>query len=289
MVWKKSDKLVAFVFRNIIKFQYRISGRIRRWCDRSRQSDSVASKEVSEKPRFVMQSANPFIECEIGRLGLAASLIPTTIRETYAQCNEDIIVESLLVAKCILNGRSVSSIRYLEIGGNHPVQTSSTYLFYRAWGARGFIVEANHILAKRLRSIRSRDTVIECAVSDKADKTISLYVHELDELSSLSAEKVGIFNEFGLRADLSRVDTVANIHINDLFDKYIDTQLDFMSIDIEGLDLAVLQALDSKHRPAILQVECVDQVLLGKLRETLEPRGYRFFGMTAVNVFFVQQ
>jgi hypothetical protein len=61
-----------------------------------------------------------------------------------------------------------------------------------------------------------------------------------------------------------------------------------MSIDIEGLDLPVLQALAPGHRPTVLQVECVDPVLLAKLKETLEPRGYQFAAMTEVNVIFVQ-
>jgi Methyltransferase FkbM domain len=79
------------------------------------------------------------------------------------------------------------------------------------------------------------------------------------------------------------------MHINAIFDAYVDSPLDFMSIDIEGLDLPVLQALAPVHRPTVLQVECVDLALLARLRETLEPRGYQLFAMTEVNVIFVQQ
>ena len=135
--------------------------------------------------RSLKKAANPFIEYEIGRLRLEPAPIATAIRETYAQCNEDIIVEALLRARFTVAGRDMSTVRYLEVGGNHPVQTSSTYLLYRAWGGRGYIVEANAGLAGRLRSIRPRDVVIQSAVSDKFDETLSFHVHELDELSSL--------------------------------------------------------------------------------------------------------
>jgi hypothetical protein len=81
---------------------------------------------------------------------------------------------------------------------------------------------------------------------------------------------------------------VPNLHINDFFDSYIHDPLDFMSIDIEGLDLPVLQALSSAHRPTVLQVECVDPALLTQLRQTLEPRGYRLAAVTEVNVIFIQ-
>ncbi|HEY8923278.1 MAG TPA: hypothetical protein VIU64_02785, partial [Polyangia bacterium] len=122
--------------------------------------------------------ANPFIAHQLGRLDLQAAPIPTLLRETYAQCNEDIIIESLLRARLRSSGRQLSSVRYLEIGGNHPVQTSSTYLFYRGWGAKGWLVEADPSLAARLRAVRPRDQVIGVAVSDREDPTLSFFVHE---------------------------------------------------------------------------------------------------------------
>ena len=127
--------------------------------------------------------------------------------------------------------------------------------------------------------------VIQTAVSDKFDATVSFHVHELDELSSLSVENIKGF-EASVRGEVSPIETVPNMHINVLFDTHIKGLLDFMSIDIEGLDLPVLQALDPIHRPTVLQVECVEPVLLAKLRETLEPRGYQLTAMTEVNASF---
>ena len=139
-----------------------------------------------------------------------------------------------------------------------------------------------------MRSSRPRDVIVQTAVSDKSDPTLSFHVHELDELSSLSAESIKKFDETGLIGEVARVETVPNMHINAFFAAYIDTHLDFLAIDIEGLDLPVLQALDPSHRPSVLQVECVDRSLLVKLSETLGPRGYQFVAMTDVNVIFVQ-
>lgn len=283
-LWSKRDVAAAAVGRQVIRAEYRISGLLASL--KILAPAAPASPDIAQfGARRLKKAANPFIEYEIGRLRLKPAPIATTIRETYAQCNEDIIVEALLRAKFTAAGRDMSTVRYLEVGGNHPVQTSSTYLLYRAWGGRGYIVEANAGLAERLRSIRPRDTVIQIAVSDKFDETVSFHVHELDELSSLSAESI----VSGVPGDVSRIETVPNLHINAFFDAHIDSFLDFMSIDIEGLDLAVLQALDPVHRPTVLQVECVDPALLAKLRETLEPRGYQLAAMTEVNVIFVQQ
>lgn len=277
-LWSKRGVVARAIGRQAIRVQYRFSGWLVALVQRSAAVDTHGLRKA----------ANPFIEYEIGHLRLKPAPIATTIRETYAQHNEDLIVEALLRVKFAAAGRDMSTVRYLEVGGNHPVQTSSTYLLYRAWGGQGYIVEANAELAQRLRATRPRDVVIQTAVSDKFDETVSFHVHELDELSSLSVENIKGF-EASVRGEVSRIETVPNMHINALFDTYIKAPLDFMSIDIEGLDLPVLQALDPAHRPTVLQVECVEAALLAKLRETLEPRGYQLTAMTEVNAIFVQR
>jgi hypothetical protein len=289
--WSRRGVAARAAGRQAIRIQYRVAGFLASLTDRrgpvvpGANAIVIAGVDV----RALRKAANPFIEYEVGRLRLDSAPIATTIRETYAQCNEDLIVEALLRAKFTAANRDMSTVRYLEVGGNHPVQTSSTYLLYRAWGGQGFIVEANVALAQRLRYTRPRDVVIQTAVSDKFDKTVSFYVHELDELSTLSAENVRGVESTGLPGSLARIEAVPNMHINAFFDTHINTPLDFMSIDIEGLDLPVLQALDPAHRPTVLQVECYDAVLLAKLKEALEPRGYFLAAMTEFNVIFVQR
>jgi hypothetical protein len=279
--WVMRDVAALTVGRQLILIQYRLAGYL------ANLAKGVAP--VRENTGGLKKASNPFIEYEIGRLSLKAAPIATTMRESYAQCNEDIIVEALLRARFAATGRSMSTVRYLEIGGNHPVQTSSTYLLYRAWGARGCIIEANAELAAQLRTFRPGDQIVETAVSDQIEKTVSFHVHELDELSSLSLESILDPAMVGLKGGVARVETVPNLHINDFFDIYIDDPLDFMSIDIEGLDLRVLRALSPAHCPTVLQVECMDPTLLAQLKQALEPRGYQLAAMTEVNLIFVQE
>jgi len=287
-LWSRRGLVARTAGRLVISTQYRLAGWLASFIHQLGPAGRIPTITPHGDKHDLMKAVNPFIEYEVGRLGLKPAPIATTIRETYAQCNEDLIVESLLRAKFIAAGRDMSTVRYLEVGGNHPVQTSSSYLLYRAWSGQGWIVEANVGLAERLESTRPRDVIIQSAVSDKFDETVSFHVHELDELSSLSAESIRGFDTTGLIGEVSRIETVPNMHINSLFETYIKVPLDFMSIDIEGLDLPVLQALDPIHRPTILQVECVDLALLSKLRETLEPRGYQLVAVTDVNLIFVQ-
>jgi hypothetical protein len=66
---------------------------------------------------------------------------------------------------------------------------------------------------------------------------------------------------------------------------------DFVSIDVEGHDLAVLRTLDlAAHRPAVVCVETVDFVSGKKnpeVAEWLAPQGYAAYADTRINTLFV--
>lgn len=279
---------VAGAGRAAVAGSYRMRGHLTRYKASIPGSVQHPQSEAQPGHAGARLATNPFIASELGRLNLQAAPIPTLLRETYGQCNEDIIVESLLRARLTSAGRSFSSMRYLEIGGNHPVQTSSTYLFYRAWGAQGWLVEADPKLAQRLRVTRPRDTIIDYAISDLEAPTLTFYIHERNELSSLSRENIASFSHWGGTEKIVQELVVPNLHVNALFDRYVDVPLDFMSIDIEGLDVAVLRAMRSDVRPSVIQAEWRGiKILLDEFVGILSPRGYALAGLTDVNAIFV--
>jgi FkbM family methyltransferase len=229
---------------------------------------------------------NAFIDHECARAQLAPAPIDTAIYETYAQCNEDLIVEALLRAAFLPLGRPMSTIRYVELGGNHPIQTSSTYLFYRFYQARGVICEANPKLALTLLQNRPGDTVVNCAVSASFDKTLKLFVSKAHELSSVNKAHIERFQPgFGDLASVAEEIEVPNMHINDFLGKYADNGIDYLSVDVEGLDFQLLAATDwERFRPAFVQCEHEDKTM--EFAELLRPKGYDLVAMTDVNALF---
>ena len=275
--WAKRHVILETVMRFYFRIQYRSAGFAARFFSPlAPMANSPSLKKMT----------NPFIEYYLGRLALKPAPINTLLRETYAQCSEDIIVEGLLRAECQLSQRSMSSIRYLEIGGNHPVQTSSTYLFSRAWGAKGYIVEANARLAERLSRYRPDDQIFQLAVSDSYDEWVTFHEHELDELSSLSSESILTEAETGILGEVKSSYMVQNLHINDFIRKHINEPIDYLSIDIEGLDIVVLTALTPDFQPLIIQAECYSDETLRSLLNILTPRGYVLVAITDVNSIF---
>jgi FkbM family methyltransferase len=196
-------------------------------------------------------------EC-IAAAGMQSPDIPVRAVEYYAQCGEDVIVLALLRAIALREGLDLSRERYLEIGANHPVATSATWLLHRALGMTGVLVEANPRLIEPLRAHRPHDHVLHAAVHVGPGETIDLHVSNQSELSSLDADFVRQWRQ-GVVGEREVV-RVPAIRVDDLLSRHFpDRPPAFVSIDIEGMDLAVLRDMDAaRHRPMILQAEPSD-------------------------------
>ena len=230
---------------------------------------------------------NAFINHGCKVLGIEKAPINTFVFETYAQCNEDLIVDAVLRAQLMRAGREMHTLRYIEIGANHPVQTSSTYLFNVLYGATGVLVEANPTLAAVLERTRKEDKVVNCAVSTSHAPTITLHVHEKNELSSVSKEHISNFVAYGGTEKITATIECKNIHINDFMRQYYGAYVDYLSIDIEGLDLDCLREMDPVFQPTVIQ--CEHSGNCQGFLQILGERGYELLAVTDVNVIFLRR
>lgn len=229
---------------------------------------------------------NPFVYETIVRRNLSMPTIPAQLVETFAQRYEDIILMSLLRAYVTRKSPNRTKFRfgYVEIGANHPVATSSTYLLHKNFGVSGYLVEPNPILAEELRKTRGMsDVIIEAAVVTDNTNFVDLYISPNTELSSLDSNFVDKV------ADKIRVPA---IHINDLLRKvefrYYDEYVLF--IDCEGKDVEILEAMDHQHKPMIIQIEASEEKQPGntkKIMDNMTVRGYKLVAQTEVNLIFM--
>lgn len=237
-----------------------------------------------------MQKLNVFVQEASAVLDIPVPDLPIFLSEHYGQCAEDVIVVALLRALQQRTGIDLSKERYLEIGGNHPVGTSATFLLHRILGMRGVIVEANPELIPNLVKGRPHDTIIHAAVHVEDLSTVYLSVSNASELSSLD-------RRFVLEWDQGRVGErelveVPAIRVNDLIERDCGGEAPlYLSIDIEGLDLDVLKDLDFlRFRPFIVQAEPSDHHIPQNsfhLQHFMESVGYGLIGKTDVNLVFI--
>jgi FkbM family methyltransferase len=235
---------------------------------------------------------NAFILNETSKYGIENSHIPHTLSATYAQCGEDIIVAGLLFAQLTKSGRPWNSVFYIEIGANHPISTSNTYLLYNNHGASGILVEPNPALHQAIASVRPRDRLVKSVVLPEGGATVTLHIGNAHELSSVRRDHIDSFGGFGgLGGVSSSIDVVA-IGINDLLAQAGQREIDFLSIDCEGIDYELMRAIDFEtYKPLVIQCEPSEHFSQGnraKMINLLESRSYRLVARTEVNLIFLR-
>ena len=222
--------------------------------------------------------------------GLLDHLSPAP--ESYSQSGEDVIIEGLLRASFQLEGRAMNSMLYVEIGANHPISTSNTYLFYKKYEASGVLVDANPYLIESLKSVRPRDIVVYSAISTSDVETIDLHIGKASELSSLNPAHIESFGDIAGQGGIVGAVTVPNLHINDFMSRLMGRHIDLLTIDCEGLDLELLAALDfQKYMPTIIQCEPSNHFYPGntdQMISLLHARSYRLVATTRVNLIFMR-
>lgn len=215
--------------------------------------------------------------------------IDVFIPPQYSQRGEDLIVEAIINAIFLDDPRRAGKIRYLEIGANHPIASSSTFLFYSK-GARGVLVEANPNLIPQLAGIRRDDVVINAAVVASELTSATLYISNKSELSSTRRDFISSFPGATVIDEIS----VPTIHIGDLIkDYWQDDFVNILVIDVEGQDYELLESSDlARYQFDIIQIEPSDHLIAGnrlRIWKHLNQLGYQLVADTQVNMIFSLQ
>lgn len=229
---------------------------------------------------------NPFIYGLLGSKNFHPD-IDVHIPPQYAQKGEDLIIESLINAIVCVDPSRPKRIRYLEIGANHPISSSSTFLFYTK-GARGILVEANPKLIPQLKGVRSEDIVVNAAVVATDKKSETFYLSNMSELSSTRDDLISSFPGATVVESIS----VPAVNINELLMEFWqDDHVNLLFIDVEGKDFELLEkAALSHYKFDIIQIEPSDHLIAGnrqRILSHLNQFGYRLVADTQVNMIFV--
>ena len=234
----------------------------------------------------MLRAINPFIYQRILDKGMPNPDIPSYMHESYSQCYEDTILDGLLRAYLIRHKVDVSEIAYLDIGANHPIATSNTYLLHIFHGIRGILVEANPALIPALKKFRPHDEVIHAAVSTSNQEYATLYLGRYNELSSLDKE---FMRSWGAEGDPETKITVPSVRVMSLFEKLGGKRI-ILSIDVEGVDRLILEDIDySVVKPFAIVVEHNDHLTTSinkGIVELLASSGYFLYAKTNVNYIF---
>lgn len=182
---------------------------------------------------------------------------------------------------------------YIDIGAHHPQLFSNTYLFYlRGW--RGINIDAMPGSMDAFREIRPDDINLELAIAEKEGE-LTYHMFNNPAYNGFSEELSEKRN--GLRGVVKLIDrkSVKTYRLDDILDKYLpdSAAVDFMSIDVEGLDYQVLLSNSwDKYRPKFILIEELNFDLSQPLEASksytfLINQGYKLFAKTVNTIIYI--
>lgn len=170
-------------------------------------------------------------------------------QKSFSQDGEDIVLGSFF------ENRKDYSGFYVDVGAHHPVRFSNTLKFYKKnW--RGINIDPTPGSMIPFRILRRRDINLEIGVGSEYGELTFYCFNEpaLNTFDKVLAEARNTNNPYYITKEVR----VPLFTLKDIFEKNLppNQKIDFMSIDVEGLDLAVLRSNDwSRFDPGYILVE----------------------------------
>ena len=201
---------------------------------------------------------------------------------SYSQDGEDMILRR------IFEGEKPGF--YVDIGAHHPRRFSNTFHFHRQ-GWSGLNVDPNPDAIEAFGRERPSDINVCVGVSDKAG---SLVYHVFNE-PALNTFDADLAAERALLPHYHLVGKrdVPVRRLDDLLQERLPSgqRIDFLSIDVEGLDLAVLRSNDWKRfRPRIVLAEARQRVAAALANDPIhvfaESAGYQLIAKTVNTLIY---
>jgi FkbM family methyltransferase len=211
---------------------------------------------------------------------------------SFSQFGED------LVAIAILSQYSkIDSGFYVDIGAHHPWKYSNTALLWKFFNWHGICVDADESAIKKIQNERNRSTDINLTMGigkENSEAIFTIYNHPA--VNTFDQEMVTMYaHQQNCPFIPVEKRTVQISTLENLFNTYLpkNTQIDFLSIDIEGLDYIALTSNNwQKYRPFLIAVETHKMNLAEpNLNDTvifLNHYGYRLISHCYATSFFIR-
>jgi FkbM family methyltransferase len=181
------------------------------------------------------------------------ALLRGQIKAHTGQYGEDVIIKKLFESK-------KKDGFYVDLGANHPFEHSNTAWFWlNGWS--GINVDANQKSIAIFNEIRRNDVNLNFAIipSEKYKRgvrKIDFYFPDLVREVKGNAKTATVHKKTADKRGFKKKQNVDAIDINTLFNIHKITEIDFLNIDIEGLDEEVLLDLDfNKVKINVIAVE----------------------------------
>ncbi len=203
--------------------------------------------------------------------------------KSYSQEGEDMILRRLFE-------KQIKGF-YVDVGALHPKRFSNTFFFYKK-GWNGINIDAMPNSMKAFNKMRKRDINIEKPIADKKqvltyysfnEPALNGFVKDLSDERDVSGE---YFIKSTTNMETATLNEVLDVNLSK------NQEIDFLSIDVEGLDFMVLKSLDfNKYKPKVILIEILGnnmkEIDENEIAKYLKQYDYTIYSKTINTVFFV--
>jgi len=202
---------------------------------------------------------------------------------SFSDCGEDRILNYLFAGK--------SEGFYVDVGAHRPITISNTHYFY-CQGWHGINVEAFPDKIEEFKKLRPLDTNLGVGISD-SDGYMTLYTIG-DGASSMNSFDRDNMLKLGINeAAISSLEVPVRTLRSVLQEHAPDSTIDFLNIDVEGHEMAVLESNDwERFRPRVIVLENFKALNTLSNHEPvafLDGRGYKLSFVTPNQIILLER
>ena len=202
-------------------------------------------------------------------------------KKSFSQFGEDIVLSTFIDV--------AQKGFYVDIGAYHPIKFSNTYYFYKN-GWNGINIDARPESMNLFKIKRKRDINLEIGISEKNEES-DFYIFKEPAYNTFSKERSDLYIKQSIKFE-KRV-SIKTRRIQDILDQYLpmNSKISFMSIDVEGLDLVVLESNNwEKYCPKYILIEShdfnIENVMKSKIYNFLINKKYKLVSVVSITLIF---
>lgn len=209
-------------------------------------------------------------------------------KKSYSQCGEDLILDF------IFHALQIHKPSYLDVGAFHPTYLSNTYYFYKK-GSHGVLIEPNPKFYEKIKRKRKKDACLNVGVGTDIKANADFYILSSETLSTFSKEEAERYQKYE-NQHIERIIQIPLIPINEIIKNNFQQCPNFISLDVEGLDLDIIKKFDfKKYRPEAFCIETLtytedkSESKISEISEIMIASGYIMYADTYINTIFVEK
>ncbi len=140
---------------------------------------------------------------------------------------------------------------YIDVGCHQPILNNNTYRLYKR-GWTGINIDLDFNTIDMFNFFRKKDLNIQAGISNTEEEKNLYFFHNRSAINTLS-EATGI--------KAKEVRKIQTTTLNKIIEnsRFKNIEIDYISIDVEGHELSVLEGLDfKKYKPKLVILEFID-------------------------------